>query len=218
MGKHDSDESMGFFLGGAESIKDGSLWLLKNLKIILIIALIPAIGFGSYYLTKYLSNKKKPESTPTYALATNIKDDDKEEKKEYIGGYEVLGEIKINNIGVDVKILNPKLDGVDYVDDSLQYGAVYYYGEGLDEIGNTVILGHNSSDSFFGLKEIEIDDSITVIDQEGNSTNYTVIEKTNCEPDDFSKFLPMEENSREITLITCESEGTQRLVVKAIAK
>lgn len=217
MGKHDSDESMGFFLGGAETVKNGSLWLIRKLKVILIIALIPAIGFGAYYLTKYLSNKKKQPTTPTYALATNITDED-EEEKDYIGGYEVLGEIKIDNAGVDVKILNPKLDGVDYVDDSLQYGAVYYYGESLDETGNTVILGHNSSDSFFGLKEIEIDDSITVIDQKGDSTNYTVIEKTNCEPDDFSKFLPMEENSREITLITCESEGTQRLVVKAIAK
>lgn len=48
--------------------------------------------------------------------------------------------------------------------------------------------------------------------------NYTVIKKENCEPDDFSKLLPMEENSREITLVTCESEGTQRLVIKAIAK
>ena len=81
-----------------------------------------------------------------------------------------------------------------------------------------MILGHNSSDSFFGLKELEIDDSITVIDQKGNSKVYTVIEVSDCEPDDFSKFLPMEKNSREITLITCESEGTQRLVIKAIAK
>lgn len=139
-------------------------------------------------------------------------------KKNTICGYEVLGKIKVSSVGVDVKVLNPVLDGISYVDDSLEHGAVFYYGEGLNEIGNTVILGHNSSNSFFGLKELEIDDSITVLDEKGNSTNYTVIEIANCEPDDFSKFLPMEENSREITLITCESEGTQRLVIKAIAK
>lgn len=147
----------------------------------------------------------------------NITSDDKEEK-EYIGGYEVLGQIKATNVGVDVKVLNPILDGVNYVDDSLDYGAILYYGEGLNELGNTVILGHNSSDSFFGLKELEIDDSITVVDQKGNSKDYTIIEVTTCEPDDFSKFLPIEENSREITLITCESEGTQRLVIRATAK
>ncbi len=171
-------------------------------------------------MTKYISNNKKPSGeTPVYSLATNItNDDDEEDKKEYIGGYEVLGEIKASNVGVNVKILNPEIDGEKYVEDSLKYGAIYYYGDKLDDIGNTVILGHNSSNSFFGLKELEIDDSITVTDQKGNSTNYTVIEKVNCEPDDFSKLLPMEENSKEITLVTCDSEGTQRLVIKATAK
>lgn len=216
MGKHDSDESLGFFLGGAKSVKDGSLSFLRSLKVILIVALIPAIGFGAYYLTKYLSNNKKPKTQQTYAVATNITDN--EEKEEVAGGYKVLGEIKINNVGVDVKILNPEIDGVSYIDDSLEYGAVYYYGEELDEIGNTVILGHNSSNSFLGLKELEIDDTIEITDKNGYTTNYTVIEKTTCESDDFSKFLPMEENSREVTLITCDSEGTQRLVVKAIAE
>lgn len=217
MGKHDSDEGMGFFLGGAEAVKNGSLWLLSNLKFILIIALIPAIGFGSYYLVKYISNNKKSNTKPTYAIAGNIKSNDKIEK-EYIAGYEVLGEIKATSVGVDVKVLNPEIDGESYVDDSLKHGAVLYYGDGLNELGNIVILGHNTSDSFFGLKELEVDDSITIIDQKGNSKNYTVIEISNCEPDDFSKFTPLEENSREITLITCETEGTQRLVIKAIAK
>ncbi|MBR2290348.1 MAG: sortase [Clostridia bacterium] len=217
MGKHDSDEGLGFFLGGAEAVKGGVLWIVKNLKILLIVALIPAIGFGAYYATKYFAGRKQPETTPTYAIAGNITSDDKEEI-EYVGGYEVLGQIKIANVGVDVKVLNPEIDGESYVDDSLEHGAILYYGEGLNELGNTVILGHNSSDSFFGLKELKVDDSITVVDQNGISKNYTVIEITNCEPDDFSKFLPMEKNSREITLITCESEGTQRLCIKAIAK
>lgn len=216
MGKHDSDESMGFFLGGAEKVKDGSLWLLKNLKILLMIALIPAIGFGAYYLTKFIMNKK-PNTEPTYAVVPGTTKD-REEEKEYIGGYEVLGEIKASKVGVDVKVLNPTLDGVEYVEDSLKYGAIFYFGEGINEIGNTVILGHNSSSSFYGLKDLEINDQFSVLDSKGNTTNYTVIEKTTCEPDDFSKFLPMEEKSTEITLITCETEGTQRLVIKAISK
>lgn len=217
MGKHDSDEGgLGSFLDGAEVVKEGALWLARNIKPILVVALIPAIGFGAYYLTKYLSNHKKP-TTPTYAIAKNITSDDKE-VKEYIGGYEVLGQIKASSVGVDVKVLNPVLEGESYIDDSLKYGAILYYGDGLNELGNTVILGHNSSDSFFGLKELEPDDTFTVTNQKGNSRTYTVIEKTNCEPDDFSKFIQMETVSTEITLITCESEGTQRLVIKAIAK
>ena len=220
MGKHDSDESLGFFLGRTEKVKGESLWILRNFKVILMIALIPAIGFGAYYLTKYLSNNKKPKTTPTFSTIANVTDVGENEisEEKYIGGYEVLGQIKINDVGVNVKILNPKIDDDSYFDDSLKYGAIYYYGEELDEIGNTVILGHNTSDSFLGLKELEIDDTIEITNKQGDITNYTVIEKTYCEPDDFSKFIPMEDNSREITLITCESEGTQRLVIKAIAK
>lgn len=68
MGKHDSDEGLGFFLGGAEAVKGGALWVVQNIKVIIIIALIPAIGFGAYYATKYFANKKKP-TEPTYAMA-----------------------------------------------------------------------------------------------------------------------------------------------------
>ena len=114
--------------------------------------------------------------------------------------------------------MDPEIDGENYIEDSLKNGAILYDGEGINELGNTVILGHNSSDSFFGLKDIKKDDKITVIDQNGISKIYTVIEIGECEPDDFSKFLPMEKNSREITLITCKTDGTQRLFVKAIAK
>ena len=144
MGKHDSDEEYGFFLGGVELIKNIAIGIIKNLKSILIIALIPIIGFGAYYLTKYLSNNKNKKTEPTYAVVGNIVSN----KKEYLGGYEVLGEIKIPNIGVDVKVLNPELNGEKYIEDSLKNGAIFYYGEGLNELGNTVILGHNSSDSF----------------------------------------------------------------------
>ena len=52
MGKHDSDESLGFFLGGAENVKDGSLWLVRNLKVILLIALIPAVRVWSILFNK----------------------------------------------------------------------------------------------------------------------------------------------------------------------
>ena len=217
MGKHDSDEGIGFFSEGIEYVKEGALWVVHNFKSIFMVALIPAIGFGAYYLTKNVANHKKP-TTPTYAIAKNITSNDQEELKEYIGGYEVLGRVKATSVGVDVKVLNPVIEGESYIDDSLGHGAILYSGEGLNELGNAVILGHNTSDSFLGLKELEPDDAITVIDQKGNSKIYTVIEVTSCEPDDFSKFLPMEKISREITLITCESEGTKRLVIKAIAK
>lgn len=220
MGKHDANykAERSSYLDGVDNVKKEGLWIIRNFKMILIIALIPAVGFGAYYLTKYFANNKKNNNTtPVYAVAQNIKSDDKVEK-EYVGGYEVLGEIKIAKAGVNVKILNPELNGQSYIDDSLKNGAILYYGEELNELGNTVILGHNTANSFLGLKDVKLDDSITVVNQKGISKNYTVTKIAECEPDDFSSFLPMEKNSREITLITCKTDGTQRLVIKAIAK
>lgn len=218
MGKHDSDEGLGFFLGGAETIKNIAVWIKNNINIICIIILIPLIGFAAYAGAKFLSNRKNNNNEElTYAVASNISSDDKD-NKEYVGGYEVVGEIKISYLGIDVKVLNPIIDGANYTEDCLEHGAVLYYGDGLNELGNTSIIGHNKSSVFFSLKNLEIDDEITVIGKNGNSLTYTVIDIKNVEPDDLSILLPMEENSREITLITCDSEGTTRLAIKAIAK
>ena len=56
MGKHDSDEGMGFFLGGAENVKNGAFWLKDNLKLIGIIALIPIIGFIIFSIKTFFAN------------------------------------------------------------------------------------------------------------------------------------------------------------------
>ncbi len=214
MGKHDSDEEDGFFLNGANTVKDISLWFKDNIKVIGIVALIPIIGFGAYCGVKYFANKKNDDSKVIVPVVAS----NNEEKKEYVGGYEILGNVKINNLGIDVKILNPIHEGTKYVDDALKYGVVEYYGNGINEIGNCTIIGHNNSDNFFNLKNIEKDDEIIIVDSEGVEVKYTVIEKNNVEATDFSGLLPMEENSREITLITCDEGATTRLVVKAISK
>jgi LPXTG-site transpeptidase (sortase) family protein len=214
MGKHDSDEGMGFFLGGAEAVKNGALWIKDNIKIIFAIALIPIVGFGAYYGYKYYSNYKKNNSKDTLPVVASNSNED----KEYVGGYEVLGSIDFSSLGINVKVLNPTVDETDYIDDALTYGAVLYYGNGLNEIGNTAVIAHNDSNNFFNLENAEVDSEFTVTDSKGNLSTYTVIEVKNVQPDDLSILLPMEENSREITLITCDEAGTERLVIKAISK
>ena len=60
MGKHDANykgESSSY-LDGANAVKKEGLWIVRNFKTILAVALIPAVGFGAYYLTQYLNNKK----------------------------------------------------------------------------------------------------------------------------------------------------------------
>lgn len=212
MGKHDSDEGMGFFLGGAETVKNVTLGIKKNLKIIFIIALIPLVGFGAYQGVKYFSNKNN--TTPAMAVVPDVK----QEEPEYIGGYQVVGTIKIKNIGIEVKVLNPVIDDVDYTEDALNYGAVLYYGNGINEIGNCSILGHNTANCFLNLKNIEENNQITVADSNGVEVDYSVTSIDTIEADDLSVLLDSDETSKEITLITCDEAGTTRYVVKAISK
>ena len=220
MGKHDQEKSLGYFLDEAKEVKEEASWIKRNIKTIALVCIIPVMGFGAFYLTKFFMNtqNQKNNTTPAYSLATNITSTTKEKEKETIGGYEVLGEIKISNIGVNVKVLNPVIDKTSYVEDCLKNGAVLYYGTKLNGLGNTCILGHNTSNVFFGLKNIKKDDVITVTDNSGSNVKYSVIEINEIEPDDFTSFLPMEKNSKEITLVTCNSDGTKRIAVKAIAK
>lgn len=157
-------------------------------------------------------NKKNNDNKSVPVVAA------KDSNKEYVGGYEVVGNVNIANLGIDVKVLDPNLDGTDYTEDALKNGAIEFYGEGLNEIGNCTILAHNSSSNFFNLKNIEVDDELTVTSSDGIEVKYTVIEKKSVQPDDMSVFLPMEQDSREVTLITCEEGATTRLVVKAISK
>lgn len=88
MGKHDSDEGMSFFLGGAEGVKKGAFWIKDKLKVLAIVALIPIVGAGVYFGCKAVVNyKSKKPKTSVPVVASN---DDSETKKEYLGGYEVI--------------------------------------------------------------------------------------------------------------------------------
>lgn len=181
----------------------------KNLKIILLILIIPIVAVGSYF--GYNFYKKNDTLTPT--VASNNKKEEKMEN-EYIGGYEVIGNIQIEKINLNTKILNPEIEEVKYVDDALKFGLVKFYGEEINEIGNFCIIGHNTSE-FINLKELVVGDEIKLADNNGKQMNYIVTEVMRVSPDDMTVLIP-NESEAEITLITCEDGATTRLVIKAI--
>ena len=194
MGKHDADEGMGFFLGGVELLKNVVLGIRNNIKIIGIIALIPIVGFGAYYGSKHFTNKKNNNDNQVVpVVASNIQKD----TKKYLGGYEIIGKVKIEKLGISVDIINPILDGNNYTDDALNYGAVLYYGKKLNDIGNCTIIGHNTANVFINLKNIANDDEIVIENDNGNEIVYKVVSIESVEPSDVSVVLPTEENSKE---------------------
>ena len=143
-----------------------------------------------------------------------VADTQKEVEEEYIGGYKVLGNVKIEKINLDAKILDPVVNDVKCTDDALRYGVVKLYGDKINEIGNFCMIAHDTNE-FVNLDEVIVGDTITVADEKAEEMNYTVTEIMHVSPDDLTVLLSNEYEA-EITLITCEEGATTRLVVKAV--
>ncbi|MBO5005715.1 MAG: sortase [Clostridia bacterium] len=85
------------------------------------------------------------------------------------------------------------------------------------KFGNLCIAGHNYADKrFFGrLKELAINDKITIYDLSGNSLDYFIYERKEINPDDLSCMSQETNGQKIITLITCNNMSDKRLLIKA---
>lgn len=195
-----------------DDIKKVGKGINKNIKIILLIALIPIIGVGSYFGYNFYKEYKNKNNVVVPAVSDAEKENEPEGK--YVGGYKVIGNLKIDKISLNTDILDPEIEGVKYVDDALKFGIVKFYGEEVNKVGNFCIIGHNTS-NFINLKDLAIGDEITLSNENGYEMSYIVTEIMHVSPDDLTVLLPNEYET-ELTLITCEEGATTRLVVKAI--
>ena len=135
----------------------------------------------------------------TYALENTYK------------GFEVVGQIEIPKISLDLPILETVSQS------SLRTSVAFLYGVGINQIGNTVIVGHNyQNGTFFSdLDQLESGDYIKITDMEDNVVNYKVYEIKITTPDDGSFYDRDTNGKREITLTTSTDDTTGRFVVLA---
>ena len=105
----------------------------------------------------------------------------------------------------------------DTSDELLKISLNKLWGPKPNEVGNYVIIGHNyKSGKMFGkLKSIKIGDIVKLEDLNKKTVSYEVYDKTVIEPEDVSCTSQRTNGKKEITLITCENSGKQRLAVKA---
>ena len=216
MGKRYSDGDVNErpYYEGINTVKDASLGVKHNIKIILLLLLIPVIGIGSYFGYKFYLNYQNNNNHAVVPVISDDNQENDETQEEYIGGYKVIGSIQIEKIYLDAKILNPEIEEISYIDDALRYGVVKLYGDEINEIGNFCMIAHDTSE-FVNLDQVIVGDAITVYDENGEKMNYTVTEIMHVSPEDLTVLLPNEYET-EITLITCEEGATTRLVVKAV--
>lgn len=119
--------------------------------------------------------------------------------------------LKIESLGIEYPVLS------DSSEELLKISLNKIWGPNPNEVGNYCIAGHNyKSGKMFGkLKQIDVGDTFTLEDLSGKVFTYEVYDKYIVEPDDVSCTTQHTDGRREVTLITCQNSGRQRLVVRA---
>lgn len=126
-------------------------------------------------------------------------------------GYNVLGTIEIPKTGIKYPILDkvtPK---------SIQVAVAYYYGPGLNKVGNTTIVGHNyRNGAFFGKnKQLAVGDVIYITDNTGRKVKYTIYNTYKTTETDSAYITRDTNGAREISLSTCTDDSKGRLIILA---
>lgn len=187
-------------------------------KTILAMLVITALVLAIFIIKKYIEGnkienniqsvlqeiKKEKQSDPNQIDV--IKEIDEE-----IEGYKVVGIINIPKINIEYPILEKTNK------ESLKLSITKFWGEKINQKGNVVLAGHNNlNNKMFGkINKLENGDIIELTDSQMVAVEYQVFDKYIIDPNDINCIFPVEENTREVTLITCTNRDKNRLVVKA---
>lgn len=100
---------------------------------------------------------------------------------------------------------------------AIEVAVAVYDGPGLNEIGNTTIVGHNYRNGTFfsNNKKIVNDDKIYITDKAGRKITYIVYNTYTTSPEDSSYLDRDTQGKREISLLTCTDDAKSRLIILA---
>lgn len=139
---------------------------------------------------------------------------EEEPEKVYMEDYEVKGTIEIPKTGIKY----PVLDSV--TKRSLEIAVGIAYGPGLNQVGNTIIYGHNYRNGLFfsDNKKLASGDVIYITDQYGEKVTYEIYNIYQTTANDASYFTRDTEGRREISLQTCTDDSSGRIIIWAAEK
>lgn len=136
----------------------------------------------------------------------------KEPEKVYMEDYQVMGSIKIPKTGIEYPVLD------NATKRSLEIAVAIAYGPGVNEVGNTVIFGHNYRNGLFfsDNKKLSNGDKILLTDQYGKTISYSIYNIYQTDPNDAAYFIRDTQGKREISLQTCTDDSSKRLIIWAV--
>lgn len=192
--------------------------------IIILIIIILSIGWYLYStITKEEDNilelmvENIPETTQELNEIVNEEElDELIVKETIINGktYETIAILYIPTLNIEYPVLSSTSKEL------LKVSLNKYWGPNPNKTGNFCIVGHNYNDErFFGkLHDIQIGEYIQLTDMSGKTLQYCVYDTYIVDPQDTNCTSQLTNGAKEITLITCTKDFTQRFIVKARAK
>lgn len=137
----------------------------------------------------------------------------KKKHNDPVKKYKVIGRIKIDKIQIDYPIIDTTTA------ESLNISVTRFCGSNINGPGNCVIAGHNMKDgSIFGnLKKLTPGDTVKLYDSTGSMQQYKITDTYTVDPTDLNPLDQETDGKTIITLITCTTNGKQRLIVKGIS-
>lgn len=212
--------------------------VLTVILVIVIVAILGLLAFLGYdwYQKYFLENEalsfvenytkdveEEENTTDTNTSATNPIDNI--EKTNTVSGtsgnemptyrgFNVVGTIEIPAINLEYPILEKVSKG------SLETSVAMLYGAGINQVGNTVIIGHNYRNGLFfsNNKRLNNGDKIYITDNSKNRLTYTIYNKFETTPEDASFYSRDTSGIPEITLSTCNDDSSRRLIIFAKAE
>ena len=134
-------------------------------------------------------------------------------KKQY-KGFGVLGTMEIPATNFKYPVLEK------VTKKSIETAVAFLYGSGLNQPGNTVIIGHNYRNGLFfsNNKKLNIGDKIYITDNDGKKVTYSIYNKFETTPEDTSFYQRDTAGKAEVTLSTCTDDSSARLIIEARAE
>lgn len=144
-------------------------------------------------------------------------DDDNITGMDYMG-YSMIGTIEIPKTDIEYPIIADEDASIN----SLNVAIVKLYpsSDMLNEVGNTVLAGHNYKNGTFfsNNKRLEKGDEIYITDLAGRTITYEIYNIYTTTTSD-SEYMNRDTNGRrEISLSTCTDDTTARLIIWAAEK
>ena len=192
---------------------------MKKFINILIFLLIFTLYFVTFMMIYDNFRERKLNNQEKYALELfenkiEKKKEEPQKEKTYTvnyNGYTILGRIEIPRIGINTVVLK------EHTYAAMNIGSIKTYGVDLNEKGGFVISAHNyrgSSPFFYPIRLLKNGDLVYIFDNQGRKMTYTVYSVSRyVNPNDTSYLVTTKDY--HLTMVTCESGGKSRIVVKA---